>query len=211
MLLSAACLVQEEIGTSSACCRCSFPRYQLILCTRLCVHDSRHASHNGSRKSHVFISSHTSLFFSFLPSPDRPSPLPDLPSSPDLPFPRTPPPQDAPPPYRPTFRAFFLPPQISFFPLSLWVSSRGIVASVPRLHCHLEGVVVSQWLRPDGSHHVDTGDVAGGLAACSSTACVGQARHEHIRDMADFRTEAVEVANVFLLEASFGTSAAACC
>ena len=30
--------------------------YQLMLCTRQCVHDSRHAAHNGSRKSHVFIS-----------------------------------------------------------------------------------------------------------------------------------------------------------
>ena len=58
LLPSAVCLVQEAIGTSGACCRCSFPCCQLILCTRLCVHDSRHASHNGSRKSHVSISSH---------------------------------------------------------------------------------------------------------------------------------------------------------
>ena len=57
LLLSAVRLVQEAIGTSGACCRCSFPCYQLILCTRLCVHDSRHAAH-GSRQSHVFISSH---------------------------------------------------------------------------------------------------------------------------------------------------------
>ena len=34
----------------------------------------------------------------------------------------------------------------------------------------------------------------------------GQARHEHIRDMADFGTEAVEVANVIHQE-----RAAACC
>ena len=49
MLLSGVCFVQVAIGTSGACCRCSFPCYQLILCTRLCVHDSRHAAHNGSR------------------------------------------------------------------------------------------------------------------------------------------------------------------
>ena len=42
--------MQEAIGTSGACCRYSFPCCQRILCTRLCVHDSRHASHNGSRK-----------------------------------------------------------------------------------------------------------------------------------------------------------------
>ena len=60
LLLSAVCLVQEAVGTSGACCRCSFPCYQPILCTRLCVHDSRQAAHSGSRKSHVFISSHTS-------------------------------------------------------------------------------------------------------------------------------------------------------
>ena len=29
---------------------------QLILCTRLCVPDSRHGMHHGSRKSHVPIS-----------------------------------------------------------------------------------------------------------------------------------------------------------
>ena len=56
LLPSAVCLVQEAIGTSGASCRCSFPCYQLILCTRLCVHDSRHAAHNGSRTSHVSIS-----------------------------------------------------------------------------------------------------------------------------------------------------------
>ena len=60
-LPSTVCLVQEAIGTSGACCRCSFPCYQLILCTRLCVHDSRHAAHNGSRKSHVSISSHSGV------------------------------------------------------------------------------------------------------------------------------------------------------
>ena len=58
LLLSAVCLAQEAIGTSGACCRCSFPCCPLILCTRLCAHDSRHAAHNGSRESHVFISSH---------------------------------------------------------------------------------------------------------------------------------------------------------
>ena len=58
MLSNAVCLVQVAISTSSACCRCSFPCYQLILCTRLCVHDSRHAAHNGSRKPHMSISSH---------------------------------------------------------------------------------------------------------------------------------------------------------
>ena len=60
MLSSAVCLVQVAIGTSGACCRCSFPCYQLILCTRLCVYDSRHAAHNGLRKPHVSISSHKS-------------------------------------------------------------------------------------------------------------------------------------------------------
>ena len=60
LLHNAVCLVQEAVGTSNACCRCSFPCYQFILCTRLCVHDWRHAAHNGSRKSHVFISSHRS-------------------------------------------------------------------------------------------------------------------------------------------------------
>ena len=58
MLSSAVCLVQVGIGTSGACCRCSFPCYQLILCTRLCVHDSRHAAHNGSRRPRMSISSH---------------------------------------------------------------------------------------------------------------------------------------------------------
>ena len=52
LLLSAVRLVQEAIGTSGACCRRSFPYCQLIF------HDSRHAAHDGSRKSHVFISSH---------------------------------------------------------------------------------------------------------------------------------------------------------
>ena len=55
LLPSAVCLAQEAIGTSGACCLCSFPCCQLILCTRLRVHDSRHAAHNGLRKSHVFI------------------------------------------------------------------------------------------------------------------------------------------------------------
>ena len=41
-----------------------------------------------------------------------------------------------------------------------------------------------------------TDGVAGGLAACSS-ATQARARHEHIRDMADFWAEAVEVASVF--------------
>ena len=49
-LSSAVCLVQVAIGTSGACC--------LIVCTRLCVHDSRHAAHNGTRKPHMSISSH---------------------------------------------------------------------------------------------------------------------------------------------------------
>ena len=48
LLLSAVCLVQEAIDTSGACCPCSFPCYQLILCTRLCVYDSRHPAHNRS-------------------------------------------------------------------------------------------------------------------------------------------------------------------
>ena len=52
LLLSAVCLVQEAIATSGACCRCSFP------CCQLIFHDSRHAAHDGSRKSNVFISSH---------------------------------------------------------------------------------------------------------------------------------------------------------
>ena len=54
----AVCLVQVAFGTSSACCRCAFPCCQLFLCTRLCVHDSRHAAHNGSRTPHMSISSH---------------------------------------------------------------------------------------------------------------------------------------------------------
>ena len=58
MLSSAVRLVQVAIGTSGVCCRCSFPCCQLILCTRLCVHDSRHAAHNGSRKPHMSFSSH---------------------------------------------------------------------------------------------------------------------------------------------------------
>ena len=38
-------------------CLFSFPLLtrQLILCTRLCVPDSRHGMHHGSRKSHVSI------------------------------------------------------------------------------------------------------------------------------------------------------------
>ena len=63
MLSSAVCLVQVVIGRSGACCRCSFPCFQLILCTRLCVHDSRHAAHNGSRKPHMSISSHNFALF----------------------------------------------------------------------------------------------------------------------------------------------------
>ena len=58
MLSSAVCLVQVAIGTSGACCLCSFSCCQLILCTRLCVHDSWYAAHNGSRKPHMSISSH---------------------------------------------------------------------------------------------------------------------------------------------------------
>ena len=48
LLLSAVGLVQEAIGTSGACCGCSFPCCQLIFCTRPCVHDSRHAAFYGS-------------------------------------------------------------------------------------------------------------------------------------------------------------------
>ena len=58
MLSSAVCLVPVASVTSGACCRCSFLCCQLILCTRLCVHDSHRAAHNGSRKPYMSISSH---------------------------------------------------------------------------------------------------------------------------------------------------------
>ena len=49
-------IVQELTSTPGACC--FFPCCQFILVTRLRVLDSRHGAHHGSRKSHVFISSH---------------------------------------------------------------------------------------------------------------------------------------------------------
>ena len=51
---------------------CFFPCCQLFQVTRLCVLDFRHGAHNGSRKSHVFISSHKKTFFF---EPSRAAPL----------------------------------------------------------------------------------------------------------------------------------------
>ena len=67
LLRSTACVVRELSGTIR--CLFSVPLLlrQLILCTRLCVPDSRHGMHQGSRKSHVFTSSRTNGFvFTYL-------------------------------------------------------------------------------------------------------------------------------------------------